>query len=103
MKSALASLPSATVYRLTSRGRDEDGGDQGERAFVRIPSEISLPFKIELWDADKASVERVLAITADGSIGYGAYYAAAREFPDRYITLRDHDGRIISRWNPPEH
>jgi hypothetical protein len=48
------------------------------------------------------SVEQVLAVTANGSIGYAAYYAAAREYPDRYVTLR-HKNAIISRSNPPQH
>ena len=59
-----------------------------------------LPYKVELWDAKKVSVEQVLAVTANGSIGYAAYYAAAREHPDRYVTLR-HKNRIVSRSNPP--
>jgi len=47
-------------------------------------------------------VEQVLAVTANGSIGYAAYFAATREFPHRYITLRHKTG-IISRWNGPGH
>jgi hypothetical protein len=61
-----------------------------------------LPYKVELWDEVKTSVELVLAVTANGSIGFAAYYAATREFPDRYITLR-HKNSIISRWNGPGH
>ena len=40
----------------------------------------------------------VLAIAAHGTIAYAAFYAAAREHPHRYITLR-HDDRILSRWS----
>jgi hypothetical protein len=61
-----------------------------------------LPYKVELWDEGKGSVEQVLAVTAHGSIGYAAYYAATREYPDRYVTLR-HNNRVINRWNGPEH
>jgi hypothetical protein len=61
-----------------------------------------LPYKVELWDQAKASVEQVLAVTANGSIGYAAYYAAVREYPNRYVTLR-HKSSIVSRSNPPEH
>jgi hypothetical protein len=61
-----------------------------------------LPYKVELWDAARQSVEQVLAMTANGSIGYAAYYAATREHPDRYVTLR-HRNSIISRWNGPQH
>ncbi|HEY6618178.1 MAG TPA: hypothetical protein VIY68_01415 [Steroidobacteraceae bacterium] len=61
-----------------------------------------LPYKVELWDEAKASVEQILAVTANGSIGFAAYYAAAREYPQRYVTLR-HKNSIVSRSNPPEH
>jgi hypothetical protein len=61
-----------------------------------------LPYRVELWDEAKGSVEQVLAVTANGSIGYAAYYAAAREYPHRYVTLR-HRNSIVSRSNPPEH
>jgi hypothetical protein len=60
-----------------------------------------LPYKVELWDPTKTRVEQVLAVTANGSIGYAAYYAATREYPDRYITLR-HKSGIVSRWNGPQ-
>jgi hypothetical protein len=43
-----------------------------------------------------------LAVTASGGIGYAAFYAATRELPQRYITLR-HKQRIVSRWNGPGH
>jgi hypothetical protein len=61
-----------------------------------------LPYKVELWDEAKGSIEQVLAVTANGSIGFAAYYAAAREYPNRYVTLR-HRNSIVSRSNPPEH
>jgi hypothetical protein len=60
-----------------------------------------LPYKVELWDERKTSVEQVLAVTANGSIGFAAYYAAAREYPNRYVTLR-HKNSIVSRSNPPQ-
>jgi hypothetical protein len=47
-------------------------------------------------------VEQVLAITANASIGYSAFYAAARDYFDRYITLR-HKNTIVNRWNGPAH
>lgn len=61
-----------------------------------------LPYKVELWDLSRSGVELVLAVTANGSIGYAAYYAAVREYPDRYVTLR-HKNSIVSRSNPPQH
>jgi hypothetical protein len=61
-----------------------------------------LPYRVELWNPERTAVEQVLAITANASIGYSAFYAAARDYFDRYITLR-HKASIISRWNGPPH
>jgi hypothetical protein len=57
-----------------------------------------LPYRVELWSEDQSAVEQVLAVTANSNIGYAAYHAAAREYPDRYVTLR-HRNRVLSRWN----
>jgi hypothetical protein len=93
---------SGVRYRLGSMG-DPDEGDGGEASSGPVPVEREdLPYRVELWDETRASVEQVLAVTANGSIGYAAYYAATREFPHRYITLR-HKNRIVSRWNAPRH
>ena len=89
-------------YRFAPAGDPEDGGS-GEASFGPIPIEREdLPYRVELWDEARSSVEQVLAVTASGSIGYAAYYAATREFPHRYITLR-HTNRVVSRWNAPQH
>ena len=93
---------SGGLYRMGSAGDPEDH-DSGEGAFGPLPIEREdLPYRVELWDEARASVEQVLAVTANGSIGYAAYYAATREFPHRYITLR-HKNRVVSRWNAPQH
>jgi len=95
-------LASGVLYRL----RPEDDPDEvgsGTASSGPNPTEREdLPYKVELWDAAKSAVERVLAVTASGSIGYAAFYGATREFPDRFITLR-HKNSIISRWNGPQH
>ena len=96
--------------RLTDRYRyrfapDEDPEDPARRppGFDRsTASREDLPYKVELWDDSRASVDQVLAVTANGSIGYAAYYAAIREYPGRYVTLR-HKNNIVSRSNPPQH
>jgi len=59
-----------------------------------------LHYVVEVWDDKGDLVEQTLAITANGSIGYAAYYEATREFPARYVTLR-HKNRIVARWNAP--
>ena len=89
-------------YRLAPTGDPDDNARRGPGS-SRIPAEREdLPYKVELWDDTRSQVEQVLAVTANGSIGYAAYYAATREHPDRYITLR-HKNRIVSRWNEPKH
>jgi hypothetical protein len=61
-----------------------------------------LPYKVELWDRDKKHVEIVLAVSVNPTIGYAAFYAATREFVDRYVTLR-HKKSVVTSWNPPAH
>jgi hypothetical protein len=100
------------AFRGPSRGRAAfklapptgDGDDPAELLpFNPLPHEREdLPYSVELWDAAKLSVEQVLAVTANGSIGYAAYFGAIREYPTRYITLR-HKHRILSSWNGPGH
>jgi hypothetical protein len=83
-------------YRLVS-GQDGDESGSAERAGVPSPIERDdLPYKVELWDDAYHTVEQVLAVTSNSSIGYGAYYAAVQQFPTRHITLR-HKNRVISR------
>jgi len=64
--------------------------------------DTELAYRVELWDRSRSLVERVLAVTSSSSIGVAAFYASAREFPDRYITLRFRDS-VLNRWNPPTH
>jgi hypothetical protein len=59
-----------------------------------------LIFRLELWNGTKTAVERVLAEASHGSIAFAAYHAAIREYPNRYVTLRQH-GRVLSSCNPP--
>jgi hypothetical protein len=88
--------------RLLPVGGSDDGAPEAV-PFRPSPAEREeLPFRVELWDQTKTSVEQVLAVASNGSIGYAAYYAATREHPLRYITLR-HNNRIVSRWNGPGH
>ena len=92
----------AAVRRFSPAGPDND--DAPEATPLR-PSPVQrdeLPYRVELWDQGKTSVEQVLAVASNATIGYAAYYAATREHPQRYITLR-HNNRIVSRWNGPSH
>jgi hypothetical protein len=89
---------SARCYRFAPGSESDEGGGRPARFSRDTPDHEELPYKVELWDETRSSVEAVLAVTANGSIGYAAYYAATREYPDRYVTLR-HKNSIVSRWN----
>jgi hypothetical protein len=100
---ALTSPEITYPYLLASGNEPEDGAGRPVRLNRPTAGREDLPYKVELWDAAGKSVDQVLAVTASASIGYAAYYAATREYPDRYITLR-HKSSIVSRWNgPPQH
>lgn len=71
------------------------------RAQKRNPAE-DFAYKVELWDEARATVEQVLAVATSAAIAHAAFYAAAREYGDRYVTLR-HKGTIVNRWNGPSH
>jgi len=87
--------------QLLAPERDPEAGQaKPARDRNRPAAGEDLPYKVELWDKDKKAVEQVLAVTANSSIGYAAYFAAAREYPDRYVTLR-HNSSIISRSSAP--
>jgi hypothetical protein len=73
---------------------------RSEESVAKRDAREDLTFRVELWDAEKAAVELVLAEALQGSIAYAAFNAAIREYPERYLTLRQ-DGRIISSCNPP--
>jgi hypothetical protein len=94
--------PRLAAHQLQSGWEPDDGGRE-DPSHDEIPADREdLPYRVELWDAARTAVEQVLAVTANGSIGYAAYYAATREYPSRYVTLR-HKNSIISRWNGPGH
>jgi len=96
-----AVIPTAVRKYFFGAGEPEDDRSK-PLPFGRRPAERALPYQVELWDETRTFVEQVLAVTAHGSIGYAAYYAATREYPNRYITLR-HNDSVVSRWNGPGH
>ena len=85
-----------------AQGRDDPDHKPRDSSNHSTASHDDLPYKVELWNEDRTAVEQVLAVTARSSIGYAAYYAATREYPDRYVTLR-HRSRVLSRWNVQQH
>lgn len=90
---------------LRVMGADEERTRRPARTRVRAqkrgPAD-DFAYRVELWDETRTSVEQVLAVAASAAIGHAAFYAAAREFGDRYVTLR-HRGNIVNRWNSPSH
>jgi hypothetical protein len=100
----LSSAPTtlARARCVFAPGNDpEDEGSQPIRLDRPQAAREDLPYKVELWDIARKRVDQLLAVTANASIGYAAYYAATREYPDRYITL-SHKTSIVSRWNGPQ-
>ena len=93
----------ASVFRFSPSDdpKGDSKGGSSPRDMLALGRD-DLPYKVEIWDETKSSVEQTLAVTASSSIGYAAYYAATREYPDRFITLR-HKSHVISRWNGPPH
>ena len=99
------SMNLARLQPLGARGRHislappTDPDDDPTRAapFDRTPAgREDLPYRVEVWNETKTVVEQVLAVTANASIGYAAYYAAIREHPDRLVTLR-HRKSVVAR------
>ena len=98
-----ASQPSAgRLFRLQPSGDREDGIPRGAPPRPVPVDREDLPYKVEIWNESGAAVEQVIAVTANASIGYAAYYAATREYPDRHITLR-HKNSVVARWSGPKH
>ena len=90
------------LLRLGPPGDREDDLPRSIRSRPIPADRDDLPYKVEIWNETGASVEQVVAVTANASIGYAAYYAATREYPDRHITLR-HKNSVVARWSGPKH
>ena len=98
----IAPLPGANVPRLAASD-DHDDSQPNDGASGRNPmARDDLPYKVELWNEAGGAVDQVIAVTANASIGYAAYYAATREYPERHITLR-HKNSVVARWRGPKH
>jgi len=97
---AFSNLPRPPSYLFMS-GEEEREFEEGSQPRGTPARGEDLPYRVEVWSQDYAAVEQTLAMTANGSIGYAAYYEATREYPERYVVLR-HRNRIVARWNPPD-
>ncbi|HEY7298256.1 MAG TPA: hypothetical protein VH684_10010 [Xanthobacteraceae bacterium] len=99
----ITSLPNSNFLRLVASDDPDDGSQPKDSPSDRhAMARDDLPYKIELWNEPGSAVEQLIAVTANASIGYAAYYAATREYPDRHITLR-HKNSVVARWRGPRH
>ena len=100
---SLANAPAdGRLFHLQPPSDREDGIPRGVPSRPIPADREDLPYKVEIWNESGAAVEQVVAVTANASIGYAAYYAATREYPDRHITLR-HKNSVVARWGGPTH
>jgi hypothetical protein len=100
---SLANTPAdGRLFHLQPPSDREDGIPRGAPPRPVPVDREDLPYKVEIWNESGAAVEQVVAVTANASIGYAAYYAATREYPDRHITLR-HKNSVVARWSGPQH
>lgn len=92
-----------SVRQLQPPSGDGDKPDRPNRSGSRTaPRGDELPYQVEVWDETGTAAEFVIAVTVNSSVGYAAYYAAARAYPGRVITLSC-DGQILSRWTGQVH
>jgi hypothetical protein len=89
------------LWRLASSSDAENTERSGDTS-RSITEHEGLPYTVEMLDHSGAFVDQVLAATKSASIGFAAYYAAVKEFPDRKITLRQTNS-VVARWNAREH
>jgi hypothetical protein len=101
-KNLPVTAPGGDLLRLAPSGDREDDVPRGIPSRPVPADREDLPYKVEIWNEAGAAVEQIVAITANASIGYAAYYAATREYPDRHITLR-HKNSVVARWSGPQH
>lgn len=92
----------AMLHRLLppNDNNNEDGAANPAHFDSFLLEQEDLAYRVELWDEKKLGVEQVLAVTINASLGYAAYFAATKEYCERYVTLR-HRNHILSRWNGP--
>jgi hypothetical protein len=98
----IAPSPAGRTIYLVAPGDPEDNHSKYDPSGRHPAPADDLPYKVEIWNAAGSAVDQVIAVTANASIGYAAYYAAIREYPDRPITLR-HKNSVVARWNGPKH
>jgi hypothetical protein len=65
------------------------------RSSATDEDEDGLPYRVELWDAPRRKLERVLARASSNVLARAIFKAAQAEYPERRITLR-RGSRVIA-------
>jgi hypothetical protein len=86
----------ARLLFLVPFGRPMDDNAQKPQTGTPSNPPEELPYSIDLWPADRRETpERVLARASSLQLARAIFKAAATEFPERRVTLRE-GTRIIS-------
>ena len=87
---------------FSAQDEPPDEGDGAVAGGGVSEQDAFLPYRVELWDTSESAVEAVVAMAQNRTVGFAAYFAAAKQFPRRLIVLRDQFGEL-SRWDPRTH
>jgi len=87
---------------LAAAGEPPEDGEGGFRGSGAGADSDLLPYRVEVWDAEATFVEQVVALTANRSVGWAAYFATKEQFPHRRVTFRDQYGEL-GRWDSKNH
>ena len=68
-----------------------------ERADGGSHRTADLPFRVELWDEDKAQVEQVLARTHSATLAHAVFHAACEQYRGRHLSLWRDGERLAER------
>jgi hypothetical protein len=88
--------------RLAPRGDREDGRPRGIPSRPVPADREDLPYKIEIWTETGASVEQIIAATANASIGYAASITQ-QPASTRIVILHCARNSVVARWSGPQH
>ena len=90
-------MPAARQLHLAADRGDGDPSYGGWQPGPTPADLEDLPYKVEVWDANAAAPEHLVAIAVSPSHAFAAYYAAAREYFGREITIT-HKGQVLAHW-----
>jgi len=68
--------------------KDDEQGSKVLRWRGSATMTEKLPYRIELWDAERRAVERMLGRAVTAPLARAIFAAARKEHPERYVVLR---------------